>query len=171
MIFGSKIETINDAYAHALNFMHNGEQQLIEALPNMAEASSDPQLKQGFTKHQQETQEHARRLEQVAQNCGIDLKNPTCPVMESMIKAGDKIVSSTEMGPVRDAMLIAAAQKVEHFEIASYGSLIAMARQCNAPQDCIQMLTQTMNEEKACDQQLTKVAESGPNMQATKRAA
>ena len=129
-------------------------------------------LRDGFMTHLRETQEHASRLEMVAQNCGIELTNPTCPVMESMIKSGNKIVSSTDMGPVRDAMLIAAAQKVEHFEMSSYGSLIAMAEACNAPQDCIMMMTKTMNEEKATDQKLTQIAMSGVNMQApTKRAA
>jgi ferritin-like metal-binding protein YciE len=155
-------ELIQDAYS--------AETQLLEALPEMADAASTPALKQAFQEHLQVTQRQVERLERVAEMLGCDPEGEDCEAMEGLVAEAEEIVDEHEEGPVRDAALISAAQKVEHYEIASYGTLAAMAKACGM-KEAAELLAQTMQEEKDADELLTQVAEQQVNPAALRGAA
>src|SRR6266567_4706592 len=135
-IFSKDIKTMNDLFVHQLQDIYYAEQQLVKALPKMAEKAADKQLKQGFLTHLDETKTHVQRLEQVFQMHGAEAK----PVEDKS---------------VLDAALINAAQAAEHYEITRYGSLIAWAKQLGR-NDCASILQKTLDEERATDKKLTE---------------
>lgn len=147
-------ELIQDAYS--------AETQLLEALPEMADAASTPALKQAFQEHLQVTQGQVERLEQVADLLGCEAEGEDCEAMEGLVAEAEEIVDEHDEGPVRDAALIAAAQKVEHYEIATYGTLASMAKAAGL-RDAANLLVQTLNEEKDADERLTQLAEQQVN--------
>jgi ferritin-like metal-binding protein YciE len=155
-------ELIQDAYS--------AETQLLEALPELADAASTPALKQAFQDHLQVTQRQVERLERVAEMLGCDAEGEDCEAMEGLVAEAEEIVDEHEEGPVRDAALIAAAQKVEHYEIATYGTLAAMAKAAGM-RDAADLLVQTLNEEKDADELLTQVAEQQVNPAALRGTA
>jgi ferritin-like metal-binding protein YciE len=155
-------ELIQDTYS--------AETQLLEALPEMAEAASTPQLKQAFQEHLAMTQRQVERLERVAEMAGVDPDGEDCEAMEGLIAEAEEIVDEHEEGPVRDAALISAAQKVEHYEIAAYGTLAAMAKACGLT-EAVGLLAQTLQEEKDTDELLTRVAEQQVNPAALRGTA
>lgn len=165
-----KIETLYDAYVHELSDMYSAEKQLTKALPKMAKASTDPKLAKAFETHLRETETQVERLERVAEVCGLKLRRMKCDAMEGLVEEGKKIIAEVEGGPVRDAMLIAAAQKVEHYEIAGYGCLVALAHKLDMP-DAAKILDKTLSEEKAMDEKLSILAENSINDQALQEAA
>jgi ferritin-like metal-binding protein YciE len=164
-LFTKDIKTMNDLFIHQLQDVYYAEKQLLKALPKMAEKASDPQLKQGFMTHLNETDEHVRRLEQVFQMHGAEAKAVNCPAIDGIIKEANEVAGEVEDKAVLDAALINAAQAAEHYEITRYGSLVAWAKQLGR-NDCANVLQKTLDEEKATDKKLTAMAESKINLRA-----
>ena len=155
-------EDFKSLMGELLQDTYSAETQLLEALPEMAEAASTPELKQAFQEHLEVTQRQVERLEKVAKIVGIDPDGEDCEAMEGLIAEGEEIIDDHEAGPVRDAALIAAAQKVEHYEIAAYGTLAAMAKAFGL-KEAVELLVQTLQEEKDTDESLTELAEEHVN--------
>jgi ferritin-like metal-binding protein YciE len=164
-LFTKDIKTMNDLFVHQLQDIYYAENQLVKALPNMAKKASDPQLKQGFLTHLEETRQHVKRLEEVFKMHGAEIKAIDCPAIDGIIEEADDTASEVEDKAVLDAALINAAQAAEHYEITRYGSLIAWAKQLGR-NDCVSILQKTLDEEKATDRKLTTLAESRVNLRA-----
>ncbi|MBO9851355.1 ferritin-like domain-containing protein [Xanthomonas phaseoli pv. dieffenbachiae] len=133
---------------------------------SLARAATEPKLKQAFETHLEETQGQIERIDQVVETLGIKLKRIKCAAMEGLVEESREVIDEIEAGPVRDAALIG-AQKVEHYEIASYGTIAAMAKQLGYA-DALPLLLATLEEEKATDEKLTLLAEQGGNQKASK---
>jgi ferritin-like metal-binding protein YciE len=164
-LFTKDIKTMNDLFVHQLQDIYYAEKQLVKALPKMAEKAGDSQLKQSFLTHLDETRGHIKRLEQVFQMHGAEIKAVTCPAIDGIIKEADEVAGEVEDKSVLDAALINAAQAAEHYEITRYGSLVAWAKQLGR-NDCAGILQKTLDEEKATDRKLTTLAESKVNLRA-----
>ena len=164
-LFTRDIKTMNDLFVHQLRDMYYAEQQLVKALPKMANKASEPQLKQGFMSHLKETEEHVRRLEQVFKMHGVEVKGIDCPAIDGIIEEADDTAGEVEDKNVLDAALINAAQAAEHYEIARYGTLVSWAKQLGR-NDCASVLQKTLEEENAADQKLTSIASSKVNLRA-----
>src|SRR5437764_5264688 len=164
-LFTKDIKTMNDLFVHQLQDIYYAEQQLTKALPKMADKATDPQLKQGFLTHLEETRQHVKRLEEVFKMHGAEVKAVTCPAIDGIIEEANETAGEVADKKVLDAALINAAQAVEHYEIARYGSLVAWAKQLGR-NDCASVLQKTLDEEKATDQKLTTIAESKVNLRA-----
>jgi ferritin-like metal-binding protein YciE len=160
------IESMQDLFLEQIQDLYDAEQRLTKALPEMADATSSPELRNAFEKHLGETEQHVMRLEQIFREMGRDPKATTCDAMKGLIKEGDSMVSDTDPSSIRDAGLIAAANRVEHYEIAAYGSARTFARHLGM-QRAVSLLEQTLQEEKAADRKLTEIAESMVNSEAT----
>jgi ferritin-like metal-binding protein YciE len=158
-------KTLKDMFVHELQDSYSAETQLTKALPQMATAATNPQLKAAFESHLKETEGQIRRLEQVAKQCGCDLDENTCEAMEGLIEEAEEVIAMSADPDARDAALIASAQKVEHYEIAAYGTLCEWAKQLGLT-DAKNILAQSLNEEKAADEKLTRLAEGSINRQA-----
>lgn len=161
----SKIKTLQEAFVHELSDIYSAEKQLTKALPKLAKAATNPDLAAGFTEHLEETQGQIERIDQIVDVLGIKLKRIKCLAMEGLVAEGQEIVEEIEAGPVRDAMLITGAQKVEHYEIASYGSLVVVAQSLGHT-EAVTLLKETLAEEKATDEKLSKLALSKVNQEA-----
>ena len=143
------------------------EKHLTKALPKMAKAATSEQLKSAFETHLAQTETHVERLEQVFEALGEKAEAKKCEAMDGLVKEGNSIVEDTDKGTmVRDAGLIFAAQKVEHYEIATYGSLKAVANILKLKKSVINLLDKTLSEEKQTDENLTAIAESYVNQSA-----
>ncbi len=164
-IFTQDIKTMNDLFVHTLKDIYYAENQIVKALPEMIEKASDPKLKQGFQSHLGETKGHVQRLEQVFKLHGVKAEGVDCPAIDGIIEEADDVASDVADKKTLDAALIAAAQAVEHYEMTRYGTLIAWAKQLGR-NDCASLLAQNLEEEKAADAKLTKLAESGVNQKA-----
>jgi ferritin-like metal-binding protein YciE len=166
--FSKDIETMDDLLVHTLRDIYYAEQQIVRALPTMIEKATNRQLRSAFEDHLAETQNHVRRVEQVFEMYGVERKTVKCPAIDGIIKEADEVASEVEVDDkqVLDAALIAAAQAVEHYEIAGYGTLIAWAEELGRS-DCASLLNENLEEEKAADQKLTEIAESEVNLQAS----
>jgi ferritin-like metal-binding protein YciE len=164
-LFSKDIKTMNDLFLHQLQDIYYAENQLVKALPKMAEKATDQQLKQGFLTHLDETKTHVQRLEQVFQMHGSQAKAVDCPAIDGIIEEADEVAGEVADKGVLDAALINAAQAAEHYEIVRYGSLIAWAKQLGR-NDCASILQKTLDEEKATDKKLTTLAESKINLRA-----
>ena len=158
-------KTLTDLFHDQLQDAHSAETQLVAALPKMAKAATNPQLKAGFEQHLAETQGHVKRLEEVCGIAGCKPTGKTCEAMKGLVKEGDEVMKLGLDHDALDAGLIAAAQKVEHYEIATYGTLCTFAKQLGHP-DAARLLHQTLEEEKATDAKLTALAEAGINQKA-----
>jgi ferritin-like metal-binding protein YciE len=154
-----KTGTLKDVYVDELRDLYNAEQQLIKALPKIAKAATSEDLQQGFEEHLEQTKGHARRLEQIFQALGESVKGKKCKGMEGIVAEGAEVMSEDYEGAVMDAALISAAQRVEHYEIAAYGSVHAYATILGEA-EAANLLEQTLNEEKETDQKLTDLSES-----------
>ncbi len=161
-LLSKPIKTLDDLFVHTLQDIYYAEQQITKALPKMIEKVSDPQLKQGFQTHLTETKNQIKRLEQVFQMHGAEVKAVKCPAIDGIIEEANEILSDAKDPEVIDAAALASAQAVEHYEITRYGTLAAWARQLGRS-DCATVLEQTLEEEKATDQKLTEIAESRVN--------
>ena len=164
-LFTRDIKTMNDLFVHQLQDIYYAEKQLVKALPKMADKAADKQLKQGFLTHLEETKTHVQRLEQVFQMHGAQVKAVDCPAIDGIIKEADEVAGEVSDKSVLDAALINAGQAAEHYEIARYGSLIAWAKQLGR-NDAASILQKILEEEKATDQKLSKMAESKINLRA-----
>ena len=164
-LFTTPIKTFDDLFVHTLQDIYYAEQQIMKALPKMIDKATNPELKQGFETHLRETDGQIQRLEQVFRMHGTTPKGATCPAIDGIIKETNEIAGDIADKQVLDAALIAAAQAVEHYEITRYGTLIAWAREMGR-EDCAAVLAETLAEEKATDEKLTRMAESRINRKA-----
>jgi ferritin-like metal-binding protein YciE len=162
-----KLSSLQDLYLTELKDVYDAENRIVEALPKMAEAAKSPDLRQAFEKHLQETLGHVDRLERIFQDMGEAPKGQKCKGMEGLLDEGEEMIDMGEDAPdtVNDAALISAAQRVEHYEIAAYGTLRTFARQLGREQDA-QLLNETLQEEGQTDKKLTTLAESHINQDA-----
>jgi len=160
-----KIRTFEDLFLDELKDLYNAEQQLTRALPRLAKAASTPQLKQAFQQHLEVTKRQVARLEQVFDEIGAPAKGKTCQAMKGLIEEGQELVKEGMESEVLDAGLIGAAQRVEHYEIAAYGTARTMAETLGH-QKAVKLLEQTLKEEKAADEKLTQIAERVVNARA-----
>lgn len=154
------MNSLEDLYIDQLKDLHNAEKQLVQALPQMAQAASSPQLREGFTMHLEQTRTQVNRLDQIFSRHGISVGNKKCEAMEGLIKEGEEAIQLQGNHHVRDAALIAAAQRVEHYEIAGYGTVRSYAKQLGHKED-VALLEQSLNEEEKTDKQLSSLAEGG----------
>ncbi|MBA2452044.1 MAG: ferritin-like domain-containing protein [Chloroflexia bacterium] len=157
------MESLQDLFVHELKDLYSAENQLIEALPKMAKAASTPELKQGFEAHLEQTKTHAQRIEQIFEELDGKPGGVKCKGMEGLIKEGEEAINEDATPAVKDAALIAAAQRVEHYEIAGYGTARTFAKHLKND-TAAKLLQQTLDEEGKTDQQLTKLAESGAHI-------
>jgi ferritin-like metal-binding protein YciE len=164
-LFSRDIETMNDLFLHTLRDIYYGENQILKALPEMIEKATDPQLKQAFQSHLAETKNQVKRVEQVFQMVGVEAKGIDCPAIDGIIEEADDVAGEIADKEVLNAALASAAQAVEHYEIARYGTLIAWAKQLGR-NECASVLQKNLDEEKAADEKLTKLAEARLNLKA-----
>ncbi|MDV0436781.1 ferritin-like domain-containing protein [Xanthomonas sacchari] len=162
------VKTIDELFIHELSDIYSAEKQLTKALPRLARAATNPALRAAFEAHLEETQGQIERIDQIVEKGNLRLKRIKCAAMEGLVEEGKEVIDSIEAGPVRDAALIGGAQKVEHYEIASYGTLAAMAKQLGMD-DALTLLLETLNEEKSTDEKLTLLAEQGGNEEAARK--
>lgn len=164
-----KLDHLEKLFIGQLKDAYSAEQQLIEAIPKMQAAASTNQLKKAFADHLDETRGHAKRIEQIFKNLTYKPGGHKCKAMEGLVEEGAEIIKEDAEPIVRDAALICAAQKVEHYEIATYGCLIAYAKLLGHT-DALNLLTETISEEKHADQHLTELAEQWVNTHAAQPA-
>jgi ferritin-like metal-binding protein YciE len=161
-----KMQSLEALFVDQLKDLYDAEHQLIKALPKMAEAASSPDLKRGFQEHLAQTERQAQRLERIFSDRNEKPSGKKCVGMEGIIKEGEELIKNKEMDKdVKDAGLIMAAQKVEHYEIASYGTVRTYAETLGM-KDVAQTLQQTLDEESMTNEKLTALAESHINMEA-----
>ena len=160
-----ELETLKDLYIEELKDLYSAENQIIKALPRMIKAASHDELKQAFTRHLKETEMHAQRLEQVCEELGVSPKGKKCVGMEGLLKEGAELIKEKPEPDVLDAGLIAAAQHVEHYEMAGYGCVRTYARQLGMEGQA-EILQATLDEEGNADKLLTQIAESTINIEA-----
>jgi ferritin-like metal-binding protein YciE len=160
-----QVDNFNEAFQDMIKDIYDAEMRVIDALPKAAEAAQNMELKQAFQQHRDQTQGHITRLKQVCQLCGFDPEGKTCAAAKGLLKEMDEIISDHDAGAVRDAMLICGGQKFEHYEIATYGTLVTWAEALGRD-DCADLLQQTLDEEEETDQTLTTIAESVVNPEA-----
>ena len=163
-------QDLRELFEAQLKDIYWAEKALIKALPKMARQATSEELAAGLTDHLEETRGQIVRLEKVFELLGKKAQAKKCEAMEGLIKEGEGIMEETAQGPVRDAGIIAAAQKVEHYEIASYGTLAAFATLLGE-EEVAELLQETLEEEKAADMKLTEVAESAINLEAAEEEA
>ena len=164
-LFTKDIKTLDDLFVHQLQDIYYAENQITKALPKMIDKATDPQLKQGFETHLRETEGQIKRLEQVFQMHGQEIKAVDCPAIDGIIKEANETAGEIADKDVLDAALLASAQAVEHYEITRYGTLIAWAKRLGRD-DCAGVLQKNLDEEKATDQKLTALADSQVNRKA-----
>ncbi len=161
-LFSSPIKTLEDLFTHTLQDIYYAENQIAKHLPTMVDKASNPELKAAFQKHLTETQNQAKRLEQVFGMLGQPVKGVTCAAMDGILAEAKEVISDCGDREVCDAAMLSSAQAVEHYEMTRYGTLIAFATQLGR-RDVAQVLQQTLTEEKNTDQALTQIAESRVN--------
>jgi len=153
------IKTLVDLFIHDLSDVYSAEKQITRALPKMARAATDASLKEAFEAHLEETRGQIERLDQIVEKTEeLRIRRMKCHALEGLVEEAQEIIDSVEAGPVRDAGLIGAAQKVEHYEIATYGTLTAMAKKLGFD-EAAKLLAETLQEEKATDEKLNVIAE------------
>lgn len=155
-----KLTSIEDVYADHLADLRSAETQLVDALSEMADAASDKKLTQAFTNHHEQTEHHLERLEEVIGTAPADLPTETCEAMKGLIREARAVVKADGPGDVKDVALIAAAQRIEHYEIAVYGTARALADQLDL-RAARELLSETLDEERQTDELLTKLATGG----------
>jgi ferritin-like metal-binding protein YciE len=156
---------LNELFLDTLKDIYYAEKQILKALPKMAKAATSDKLRAAFEKHHSETEDHVDRLEKIFELLGKAARGKKCDAIEGIIDEGKEIMDEYADTPALDAGLLAAAQAVEHYEIARYGTLKAWAAKLNMPQ-AIKLLDQTLAEEKKTDETLTNIAETAVNYEA-----
>ncbi len=165
-----KLDSLEPLMIEELRDLLDAEKQVTKALPKMARAASSEELKAAFEDHLEQTSEQVDRLNQVFEQIGERPRGKKCKAMESLIEEGEEMMEEAEEGPTRDALLIAAAQKVEHYEMAAYGTARTYANLLGHS-EAAGLLGQTLEQEKNTDKRLTQIAESVSNPQAAGRSA
>jgi ferritin-like metal-binding protein YciE len=165
-----KIENMEELFLQQIEDLYDAEKRLVKALPKMAEASTSLMLKQAFESHLQQTEGHVSRLETIFRQLNKPAKAETCDAMKGLVSEGEDMVSHIDESPLRDAGLIASANRVEHYEIAAYGSARTFAQTLGLTQAAA-LLDQTLQEEKEADQKLTQLAQQMVNLEALRSGA
>ena len=160
-----ELETLQDLYIEELKDLYSAENQILKALPQMIKKASHSSLKKAFTAHERQTRQHVKRLERVCKELGVSPKGKKCEGMEGLIKEAKELIKERPDKDVLDAGLIAAAQHVEHYEMAGYGCVRTYARTLGFSAQA-DLLQQTLDEEGDTDKLLTKIAESSINIDA-----
>jgi len=160
-----KLASLDDLLVHELQDIYNAEGQILKALPKMIKAATHPDLKAAFEEHRIQTEGQVRRLEQAFKLLGVPARGKKCDGMAGLLEEGKKVMEENAEAPVLDAALIGAAQKVEHYEIASYGCLCTYAEMLGYDQ-VHDLLGQNLDEEESTDQKLTALAENVINQEA-----
>jgi len=164
------MKNMREVLEHELKDLYSAESQLVKALPKMAQGATEPQLQKAFEQHLLETQVHVTRLESIAEAAGISLHGKKCKGMEGLIAEGSDLLSEDEPSIIRDAALISAAQRIEHYEMAAYGSARTFAELLGQDQ-IVQVLNETLEEEKRADVLLTRIATSRVNNEAFRQGS
>jgi ferritin-like metal-binding protein YciE len=154
-----EIDSLRKLYIEELKDLYSAEKQILQALPRMAKKASSPQLKAGFEEHLRQTEGHVQRLEQIFETLGKSPRGKKCKGMEGLLEEGKEVMQEDMDEETRDAALIAAAQRVEHYEMAGYGTVRTYA-QLMGERDAVKLLQQTLDEEGQTDKKLTQLAES-----------
>ena len=162
-------KTLDDLFHDTLKDIYYAERKIVRALPKMARAAQSPELRAAFEKHEEETQTHVERLQQVFEILGKAARGKTCPAIDGIIEEGEETMQALADSPALDAGLISAAQAVEHYEMARYGTLHRWA-QVMGRADVAKLLDQTLQEEGATDQTLTGIADGSVNQAALEAA-
>ena len=162
---GKSLDSMNDLFVEELKDLYYVEDKIIDALPKMADAANSPQLKNAFKEHLERTKVQKRRLEDIFRRLGMEPQSSKCEGISGIIEEGEILLKAKGDPKVKDAALIAAAQRVEHYEMAGYGSARSFARQINR-QDLADLLQQTLDEEGAADHKLTDLAVANVNPKA-----
>lgn len=162
------LNSLSDLFADELRDVLSAEKQLTKALPKMAKAATSPDLQKAFEKHLAQTEVHVTRLVQVFESIGQTARAKTCEAMKGLIKEGSEIIEEDAEPDVKDAALIAAAQKVEHYEIATYGTLATWAELLGYKK-ALGLLVKTLDEEKTTDEKLSELAQTTVNEAAASR--
>lgn len=160
-----ELETLKDLYIHELKDLYSAENQIIKALPKMAKAATNEKLIAGFQEHLQQTKEHANRLEEILKNHEETTRGPKCKGMEGVIAEGDEMIKEDAEEEVKDAGLIAAAQRVEHYEMAGYGCARTYA-DLLGDKNGARLLQKTLDEETVTDRKLSELAKTTINIRA-----
>lgn len=160
------MDSLKDLYVEELKDLYNAENQLLKALPKMARKASSPDLKRAFQEHLGQTERQVNRLEKIFKDLGEKPTGKTCKAMKGLVEEGKEIIEEKGDESVLDAALIGAAQKVEHYEIASYGTARTFASMLGE-EDAVTALQQTLDEEAATDKKLTALAEGMVNVEAS----
>jgi ferritin-like metal-binding protein YciE len=157
-----ELKSLDDVLGAELKDLYSAENQLVEALPDIIDAASSKDLKEAVSEHLGETRGHVKRLEQVFEAIGVEPESEHCDGMEGLISEGTEVAEATGNGDARDAALIGAAQRVEHYEIAAYGTARTLAQQLGHT-EAAKLLNETLDEESAADEKLTQIAEKSVN--------
>lgn len=165
----TKKNTLDNFLLEEIQDLYSAEKQLTKALPKVAKKVSSPELKSAIEQHLEETEGHVNRLEEVFKMLGEPAKAKTCPAMKGIIEEANDLMSQKAEPAVLDAAIIGAAQKVEHYEIASYGTIVEWAREMGRD-DISDLLSQTLDEEERTDEKLNELAKGGINSRATEEA-
>jgi ferritin-like metal-binding protein YciE len=160
-----EMETLRDLYVEEIKDLYSAENQILKALPRMIKAATHPQLKKAFAKHEKQTRQQVKRLERIAKQLGEKPTGKKCVGMEGLLEEGKELIKEKPEKEVLDAGLITAAQHVEHYEMAGYGTCRTWARLLGY-EDQAQLLQQTLDEEQQTDLDLTALAESSVNLEA-----
>ena len=160
-----KLNELRDVFHHEISDLYSAEKQLAQALPKMARAASTQELQNAFEQHLDQTKEHVSRLEGLGKDLDLKVTGHTCEGMKGLIQEADGLLKDNEPGEALDAALISAAQRVEHYEIAAYGSARTFAKELGHD-EAAKVLNTTLDEESATDEKLTKIAESRVNKRA-----
>lgn len=164
------MNSMNDLFLSFLQDMYYAERNILKALPKMAKAAENEELRQALMHHREETQTHVERLQQVFEQVGKRARGQTCEALNGIVEEGEEVIEEFDKGPVRDAGIVANAQAVEHYEMARYGTMIAWAKVCGL-NDAVKLLEQTLAEEKKADSSLNQIANNTINKQAMQKAA
>lgn len=159
------VKNLHDLFVHTLQDIYYAENQIVKALPKMAEAADSAALRKAFEGHLKETKEQVKRLDQVFKSIDEKAKATKCPAIEGILKEAEELMSEIKDKDTRDAAMIAAAQAVEHYEITRYGTLVSWSETLGL-EDATALLEQTLEEEKAADEKLTGLAEDRLNQEA-----
>ena len=162
LLASTKLDTLDDLFLHEIEDLYDAENRILGALPKMRDAASSAEVRTGFERHIAETEGQIKRLEQIFSMIGKSPKRETCEAAKGLIKEGSEIVNATGDDDVKDAALIGAGQRVEHYEIAGYGTARNLAQRLGLS-DAATLLEQTLEEEKRMDRMLTQVAEQSIN--------
>ena len=164
-LFSKDIRTMDDLFVHTLRDIYYAENQIVKSLPAMVQKANSPELKQAFQAHLAETQNQIKRLEEVFRLHGQEVKGVDCEAIDGILDEAQSVMGNVADPNVLDAAMLAAAQAVEHYEITRYGTLATWARELGR-EDCARLLHQTLEEERATDEKLTRIAEARVNRRA-----